>query len=149
MSDGPQVLSESELDVLKTLWELGAGTVRELNAALPRKGRNWAYTTVQTLLARLEAKGCVACDREATAHRFRPTVSRDDLLQQRLIALEQDLCEGAAMPLVHALVAGHRFSAEEIAEFRRILDEHEAQPKPPAGPRKPGVSKPASGKKPS
>lgn len=142
MPDGPQALSESELDVLKTLWELGAGTVRETNAALTRKGRNWAYTTVQTLLARLEAKGCVACDRDATAHRFRPAVSREDLLQQRLIALEQDLCEGAAMPLVQALVAGHRFSAKEIAEFRRILDEHEARPSPPGTKRGAGKKSP-------
>ena len=147
MPDGPQALSESELDVLKTLWELGTGTVRELNAALTGKGRSWAYTTVQTLLTRLEVKGCVVCDREATAHRFRPAVSRDDLLQQRLIALEQDLCEGAAMPLVHALVAGHRFSVEEIAEFRRILDEHEAQAKPPVASRRSVEPKPASSKK--
>jgi BlaI family penicillinase repressor len=120
-------LSESELAVLKTLWNLGAGTVREVNAELSRRGRRWAYTTVQTLLARLQQKGCVECIKETVAHTFRPTVSRDQLLQRRLSELETDLCEGAATPLVHALVSGKRFTADDIAHFRRLLDELEAE----------------------
>ena len=60
------------------------------------------------------------------AHTYRPTVSRDEHLQQRLSQLEVDLCDGAATPLVHALVSGKRFTADEIAHFRRLLDELEA-----------------------
>ena len=52
----PPGLSDSELEVLKVLWDRGTGTVREVNAELSRLGRRWAYTTVQTLLA-LTAKG--------------------------------------------------------------------------------------------
>jgi predicted transcriptional regulator len=119
-------LSQSELEVLKTLWDLGAGTVRELNEELSRRGRRWAYTTVQTLLVRLQQKGFVASSKGELAYTYRPTVSRDQLLQQRLGELENQLCEGAATPLVHALVSGKRFTAEDIAHFRRLLDELEA-----------------------
>ena len=122
----PADLSQSELEVLKTLWDLGAGTVRELNDELSHRGRCWAYTTVQTLLARLQQKGCVASSKGDLAHTYRPTVSRDQLLQQRLGALETELCEGTATPLVQALVSGKRFTAEDIAHFRRLLDELEA-----------------------
>jgi BlaI family penicillinase repressor len=139
----PPGLSESELEVLKVLWERGAGTVREVNAELSRVGRRWAYTTVQTLLARLQQKGFVTSAKEDVAHTYRPSVSRDELLQQRLSQLEAELCGGTATPLVHALVSGKRFTPEEIAQFRRLLDEleasEEASTKPVARrPRKPG-----------
>lgn len=118
-------LSETELDVLKVLWELGAGTVREVNERLRERKRQWAYTTVLTLLSRLEAKGYVASDKSELAHVFRPVVSRDRLLQRRLSHLAEDLCEGTTTPLVHALVQDDRFSPEEIEGFRRLLDELE------------------------
>ncbi|HWB11878.1 MAG TPA: BlaI/MecI/CopY family transcriptional regulator [Pirellulales bacterium] len=118
-------LSETELDVLKVLWELGAGTVREVNERLQQRKRRWAYTTVLTLLTRLEAKGYVASDKSELAHVFRPIVSRDNLLRRRLSHLAEDLCEGTTTPLLHALVQDHRFSPEEIEGFRRLLDELE------------------------
>jgi predicted transcriptional regulator len=140
--DRPADLSESELAVLKALWDLGAGTVREVNAELSRRGRRWAYTTVQTLLARLHQKGCVESIKQTVAHTFRSIVSRDELLQRRLSELEKDLCEGATSPLVHALVSGKRFTAEDIAHFRRLLDELESGETVTKRPTKSGSRKP-------
>ncbi len=119
-------ISEAELDILKVLWEHGPGTVREINGLL-RQGRRWAYTTVLTLLQRLEAKGYVASDKSEQAHVFRAGVSRARLLRQRLKELANQLCEGAAAPLMLALVEGRRFTAEELEQFRRLLDELEGK----------------------
>jgi len=119
-------VSDTELDVLKILWERPEGTVREIQEALRPQGRRWAYTTVQTLLHRLEAKGFVASDRSGSAHVFRAAVSREQLLQQRLTDLSDQLCSGAASPLVLALVEGVRFTPKEIEQFRRLLDQLEA-----------------------
>ena len=105
-------ISETELDVLKVLWENGPGTVRVVNERLHHQGRRWAYTTVLTLLQRLEAKGYVTSDKSGMAHVFRPAVTRDKLLQQRLKDLANQLCEGTATPLVLALVEGQRFTPE-------------------------------------
>src|SRR5579872_7150194 len=80
-------LSLAEQEVLKTLWELGSGTVREVCEALTRDGRRRVYTTVLTFLARLEAKGYVVSDKQGVAHVFRPIVSREALLSQRLTRL--------------------------------------------------------------
>ncbi len=134
-------LSETELEVLKALWELERATIRELYERLERDGRNWAYTTVLTFVGRLESKGYVVSDKSGVAHVFRPIVSRDALLRQRLTHLAADLCEGTATPLVHALVEGQRFSPEEIARFRELLDRLEREPRA-NGPRKnvPGKS---------
>src|SRR5258708_12578980 len=115
-------LSEAEQEVLKTLWELGSGTVREVHAALERQGPRRAYTTVLTFLGRLEAKGYAASDKSGLAHVFRPTVSRDALLAQRLTRLVDDVCEGTATPLVQALVQGRHFSPGAIPPFRPFLD---------------------------
>jgi BlaI family transcriptional regulator, penicillinase repressor len=116
-------LSEAELRVLKMLWDHGPGTVRQLSSVLNRRGRRWAYTTVLTLLQRLQAKGYVTSDTEGAAHVFHASASRDDLIRLRLKDVADQLCEGAPTPLVLALVEGHRFSEEEIAQFRQLLDQ--------------------------
>lgn len=143
MSPRRATLSETELEVLKVLWEQGSGTVRELNQVLASRGRRWAYTTVLTLLYRLEAKGFVGSDKSGVAHIFRPLVSREKLLRQRLSHLADELCEGTASPLVHALVHGHHFTPGEIEQFRKLLDELETQQEEEP-PRRRGRRKPQS-----
>jgi predicted transcriptional regulator len=106
--------------VLKALWEHGPGTVRDVLAAL---GRTYAYTTVLTMLQRLEAKGLVRSDKSKPAHVFEAAVSRERLLSQRLRDLADQLCDGTASPLLLALVEGGRFTAEDIEQFRRLLDQ--------------------------
>src|SRR5690349_19396120 len=84
-------VSDTELEVLRVLWEQGPGTVRAIADVLRRQGRTWAYNTVLTLLQRLEAKGYVAADKGGQAHVFRPSVSRDHLLRQHLRELADQL----------------------------------------------------------
>jgi BlaI family penicillinase repressor len=120
-------LGENELNLLKLLWEHGPGTVREINARSRRHGRRWAYTTVLTMLQRLEAKGFVTSDKGGVAHVFRPTVTRDKLLRQRLKDLANQLCGGTATPLVLALVEEQRFTPAEINQFRQMLDQLEGR----------------------
>ena len=122
-SENQPGLSESEREVLRVLWDLGTGTVREINAELTRRGRRWAYTTVATLLQRLSAKQYAASDPSTVPHVFRAAVTRDKLLERRLKDAADELCDGRAAPLVLALVQGGRFSAEELDRMRRILDE--------------------------
>jgi predicted transcriptional regulator len=120
-------VSDTELEVLKVLWEHGAGTVRDLDAVLRRQGRRWAYNTVLTLLQRLQTKGYVTTTKRGLAHVFQASVSRDKLLAQRLQDLANQLCEGTTIPLVLALVEGHRFKPAEIDQFRRLLDQLETK----------------------
>lgn len=111
-------MSDSELQVLEVLWEHGPGTVRQVNDRLA----HWAYTTVQTLLTRLEKKGYVVCDRTGFAHVFRHQVSRDGLLRRKLNDLVEQLADGVATPLVLALVEDHKFSADDIEQLHQLVD---------------------------
>jgi len=95
-----------------------------VHAKLAAGGRQWAYTTVLTLLQRLEAKGYAASEKAGLALVFRAIVSRDGLLRRRLREIAAELTDGAATPLVEALVE-ERFTEDEIAGFRRLLDEVE------------------------
>jgi len=136
MGDRPG-LSEAEREVLKALWEHGPGTVRQINELLGGRGRRRAYTTVLTLLQRLQGKGYASAGPAApgsngsAAHVFRAEVSRDELLEQRLRDTADELCDGAAAPLLLALVQGNRFSAEELARLRRLIDEAAQTPPRP------------------
>lgn len=122
-------VSETELEVLKTLWSGGPGTVRDVEARLDQRKPRWAYNTILTLLSRLKEKGYVAADRRGTAHIFRSRVTRDELLSHGLSKLAERICDGTASPLVHALVRGQRLSAKDIAELRRLLDDLERERK--------------------
>jgi BlaI family penicillinase repressor len=138
-------VSDAELEVLKALWDLGAATVRQVEALLRRRRRRWAYTTVLTLLSRLRDKGYVASEKPerseksdkaergerggagASALVFRAIVTREQVLREGLSDLADRVCDGTASPLVHALVQGHKFTAEDIAHFRKLLDDLEGK----------------------
>lgn len=114
-------ITEAEMEVLKALWRCGGGTVREVAEALPKKKAR-AYTTIQTLLKRLEDKGVVAVEKGEVPHVYRASVTRHGLVKARLKALAEDLCDGAAGPLVMALVDQKKFSKKELDSFKSLIE---------------------------
>ncbi len=126
MSPPMRSISHTELEVLKGLWDLGDATVRDLQEYLQKRGRSWAYTTVQTLLNRLQRKRLVTSDKSGRAHVFRTAVSRDELLSEQLGDLAHRV-GGGAVPLMVSLVQGMRFSPEEIRQLRELVDDLEAE----------------------
>lgn len=130
MAPAPLPISDTELSVLKVIWDLQPSTVRVIQAELRALKHIWAYTTVQTLIARLEQKGYVNADRSGRAHIFSAGVSREEFLSGHLDDIAQRVCEGEAVPLMMSLVKGHHFSAREIRQFRAVLEG--LQPERPA-----------------
>lgn len=116
----------AELEVLKVLWDRGAGTVRALNDALQARGHRWAYTTVQTMLQRLEAKGFVRCLKGRPANTYTAAVTREDLLSRRLRDLADQFCGGTSSPLLLALVEGGGLSEADVRRLRTLLDQLES-----------------------
>ena len=116
-------LGDAELGVLKALWDEGPATVREVLENLHRRGRNVAYTTVQTLLTRLEQKKYVAADKSGLAYVYRAKVSRERVTRSRLKALLAQLYDGATGPLVLQLIRTERLEPDEVEELHRLIDE--------------------------
>jgi BlaI family penicillinase repressor len=125
MATSAPSVSDAELEVLKVLWDVGPGTVREIEAQLRKRKRRWAYNTILTLLTRLRDKGHVASDPRDLAHVFRAVTTREQLLRVGLTDLSNRVCDGITSPLVRAFVQGRRLSSQDIAELRQLLDELE------------------------
>jgi predicted transcriptional regulator len=120
-------MSDAEREVLKVLWDHGPLAVRDVLERLTAIGQEWSRSTVITLLQRLEKKGYVGSDRSRFAYVYRPLVSREDVMRARMSDLAGELCGGDALPLVMAFAERHRFSPEELARFRQMIDALEAR----------------------
>ncbi|MGD2108220.1 MAG: BlaI/MecI/CopY family transcriptional regulator [Phycisphaerae bacterium] len=120
-------LGDAELEALKVLWDHGALTVREVLTHLHEAGRRVAYTTVQTLLNRLEQKGYVRSDKSDFAYVYRAKLTRERLTRSRLKTMVKQLYDGAAAPLVLQLIRNEQFTAEEIGELQALIDRLEEE----------------------
>jgi predicted transcriptional regulator len=123
MNERPADVSDTELAILDVLWELGEATIRQIHQRLYDPPTTATYATVQKLLERLEAKRCVARDRSGFAHRFRATVDRASLIDQRLQEVADKLCGGSLTPLITHLMEGKRLSLRDRKALRKWLEE--------------------------
>ena len=115
-------ISAAELEVVSALWEGGPMTVREVMNTLHGQGREIAYTTVLTFLARLERKGVVVSDKDGVAYVYRAVVSRDKVARTRVKDIVEQVFDGAPGPLVLHLMKNERFTSEELAEMRALIE---------------------------
>ena len=116
-------LPDSEVAVLNVLWDGGPATIRQLTDTLYPGGTEVHYATVQKLLDRLEAKGCVGRDRSSWAHVFSASVGRDEIIGRKLREVAEKLCGGSLSPLVTNLVRSKRLTPKERREIRKLMEE--------------------------
>lgn len=117
-------LTRFELEVMQALWELGSGSVREIQEQLPEKKRP-AYTTVQTIVRRLEEKGAVRqLKKIGNAFIFEPVVTRK-AAHHRLINELLELFGGSARPLMAHLAEAGKLSLADLREMEAVLIEQE------------------------
>jgi BlaI family transcriptional regulator, penicillinase repressor len=122
-------LTRFELEIMDALWEVGSGSVREIQEYLPPKKRP-AYTTVQTIIYRLEEKGAVRrVKKVGNAHIFEPLVTRQ-AAHQRLINELLEFFGGSARPLMAHLAETGKLSLEDIREMESLLTASEADAQP-------------------
>lgn len=111
-------LGDRELDVMGVLWDIGDGTVTEVRDRLPA---NLAYTTVLTILRKLEAKGLVRHTVEGKAHRYIPRVAQKSARRTVLGRLIDKLFDGSPEQLLVHLVDDHDLSAADVKRIRARL----------------------------
>jgi predicted transcriptional regulator len=97
--------------------------VRELTEALYGNTPPALLATVQKLLDRMEAKGCVARDRTRWPHQYSAALKREELVGNRLQAAADQLFDGDLAPLLSHLVRSQRLSAKDRQDLRKVLDE--------------------------
>ena len=120
-------LSALETKLMKELWARGACSIREIHEAVSKKER-LAYTTVQTMVYRLEAKGAVRRTKKiGNAHVFEATTSRASV-QSRAVNELLGLFGGRAQPLMAHLVETGKITREDIDDAARLLANHKKDP---------------------
>lgn len=113
-------LSRLELRIMEALWSKGPSSVREIQESFPAKRRP-AYTTVQTIVYRLEAKDALKRTKKiGNAHIFEAVISQT-AARGKLIDELLGLFGGRAQPLMAHLIESGRLTLEDIEEARKAL----------------------------
>ena len=125
-------LSKLELQIMEALWTRGASCVREVQEHFPQKRRP-AYTTVQTMIYRMEAKKVLRRVKKiSNAHIFEATVSRG-AVQGRFIDELVGLFGGRMQPVMAHLVETGKLTLEDVQaaekRLRELADEKQEQGK--------------------
>ena len=113
-------LSKLEHQIMDALWNRGASSVREILEAFPDKGRP-AYTTIQTMVYRLEEKGAIRRVKKiGNAHIFEAAISRSSA-QRRLIDELLAFFGGSSQPVVAHLIESGNLTLEDVKEAEQLL----------------------------
>jgi BlaI family penicillinase repressor len=113
-------LTKSELQLMEALWNQGPCSIREIHESLPAK-KKLAYTTVQTMMYRLETKKAVRRIKKiATAFIFEAAISRESA-QRRLVDDLLNLFGGRSRPIMAHLIDSGALTLEDIRHAEKGL----------------------------
>jgi BlaI family transcriptional regulator, penicillinase repressor len=122
-------LSKLELKIMDALWTRGSLSIREIQEYFPKSGRP-AYTTVQTMVYRLEAKNAVRRVKKiSNAHIFEATLSRG-AAQGRLIDEFLALFGGRVQPVMAHLIEAGKLTLEDVQEAEKVLQKLKQEKRP-------------------
>src|SRR5438128_12634214 len=122
-------LTKLELQVLEALWQKGACSVREIQETFSQPGRP-AYTTVQTVVYRLERKKALRCvKRISNANIFEAVISRKDA-QGRFVDELLAIFGGRAKLVMAHLIDSGELTLEDVKEAEKALRKPSGKDKP-------------------
>ena len=114
-------LSKGEMEVVRALWDIGPATVREIHDFIS-KTRSIDFSTVQTYLRRIEAKGYANSKLKGRVRTYSSKAKPGTVIRETVDDLVDRLFRGEAMPLVRHLVEDRGIDASELAELRELID---------------------------
>ena len=127
MSDRqPPRPTDSELAILRVLWERGPSTVRDVHEQLNRDGAT-GYTTVLKLLQIMTEKGLVVRDETERAHVYESRYGEQKTQRQLLADLAERAFGGSATKLVMQALSGRKANSTELSAIRELLDTLEGE----------------------
>jgi len=118
-------LSRLDLQILDVLWARGQASVREIQEGFPEPRP--AYTTVQTTVYRLEAKGALRRTRKiGNAHIFEPLIARD-VARHRLLDTILSFFGGRPQPMMQQLVEAGKLTLDDVRDLEKAIRQRKAQ----------------------
>ena len=115
--------TESELGILRVLWDKGPATVRQVNDVLSRS-RDTGYTTTLKLMQIMAEKGLVTRDESTRTHVYEARLGRDETQRQLVTDLVDRAFGGSAAQLVLRAISAHSTTPAELQEIQQLLAEY-------------------------
>lgn len=113
--------TESELEILRILWERTEATVRDVHEILS-KTKDAGYTTTLKLMQIMHEKGIVKRDQTNKTHIYSPLLSREKTQKQFMGKMIDTLFQGSSTQLVMQALGNHKTSKEELEEIQKLID---------------------------
>lgn len=118
--------TESEVEILRVLWDKGKATVREVHEVLCLH-KDAGYTTTLKLLQIMFEKGLVKRDDSNKTHIYQPNVSKENTQQQFMGKMINSLFSGSSTQLVMQALGNNKTSKEELDEIQQLLNKLKKQ----------------------
>jgi predicted transcriptional regulator len=116
-----------QLAIMRILWERGEATVADVQKGLADEGRDLAYTTVATMLAKMERKRFVAHRADGKAFLYRPKLKQNDVSRSMVADLAERLFGGDVTLMVSHLLDGCELSPDELARLKALIRRKEQE----------------------
>lgn len=113
-------LGNLQLRILRVLWEMQRGSVAEVHQALAPQA-DLAYTTIATMLRKMEARGLVDHEEQGRRFIYRPLVSEDEVSRGMTDDLVERLFSGNLPELVSQLLDSREVSADELDQLEELI----------------------------
>ena len=118
--------TEVELRILRSLWDRGEASAREIHDALQSE-RKTNYSTTVKMLSVMRDKGLVACDSSVRPQKYRAAQPRSETQRSMLQRLVGHVFDGSTKSLVLQALSDDRPSEQDLAEIRRLLEAMEQE----------------------
>ncbi len=117
-------LTDAEWILMNSLWQKHPATAREIAKSLPH-AREWAYTTIKTMLNRLVEKGGLSESKIGITSVYSPLVTKRVARASALKTLATHAFDGAFGPLVHFLIEDKKLSRREKKQLIEMLNKED------------------------
>lgn len=115
-------LGDLQLKIMKVLWLRAEANVAEVHQALSAEG-DWAYTTIATMLRKMEARGLVRHRLHERKFLYRPAVQAEEVTRNISSHFLDRLFEGSMADMVAHLLTTREISREELARLEALIAE--------------------------
>lgn len=119
-------LADLQLAIMNVLWDRGEATVGDVQKAL-EPDRPLAYTTVGTMLSKMESNGQVTHRVEGRVNVYRSKLPRETVGRSMVSDLAQRLCAGDITQLVCHLLDECDVSREELTALKKLIRQKEQE----------------------
>lgn len=119
----PHRLGDLQLRIMKVLWERREATVAEVLDALDDTDKTLAYTTIATMLRKMETRGLVSHHAEGRSFIYAPKIAAEDVSRSMADHLVDRLFEGNLLDAVSHLLTTREVSKDELKQLEKLIAE--------------------------